>query len=977
MTCKSDRRRKRMFTFLFAVVHLWNIPLLAQQLSFSHLSVENGLSQNSVLAIVQDNRGFMWFGTRNGLNRYDGQSFKVYLNAITNPGGQSANHITCLLNDSRGMLWAGTRYGLNRYNQEQDRFELVDTGPGISTSAINCIYEDKKGRLWVGTEAGMHYITAGSLKLSGPVYRAAVVSLYEDSENIYWIGTKNGLVKRTIKHGNYDYEIIKGPDKDSLSLGRRHISVITEDNHQNLWIGTSNAGIYLYDRDTGSFSLFSSNTPDGRGLIHNNIRKILPDARGKLWIGTQQGLSLLDPVTKQTVSYQYDFQNVQSLSQNSIHSIYADKSGTVWIGTYFGGVNMTHPFSTDFTVLRNGIPGSSLSNNVVSGVTEDKNGNLWIGTEGGGLNFYNRHTGTFTYYQNKPNQAGLSSNLVKSVYLADDEKLWIGTNAGGIDQLNIHTGQFTYYPKNAGTGGETVAILKDRNGRLWMGSAGGLSVLEKQNNEPGGRIEKAPPAYRLNNPNVKCLFEDKAGNLWIGTAGGLHLFDVQNKTMRVFLRSTNNTNGLLSDNINCIIQDHKGTIWIGTYYGGLSRYDAATQHFTSYTRAAGLPDNNVTGILEDDQGDLWVSTANGLSWFLKERQTFKNYTFNDGLAGNEFNYNSFFKDHEGKLFFGGYNGLTTFFPNRIATNSYQAPVVFTAVRLFNQPVGIHSADGLLEKNINLTSHIRFQHNQDVFTIDFALLNFIKPGKNKYAYKLEGLDKSWTETGIPSITYTHLPPGNYTLLVKGANNDGIWSREPARLTITILPPFWKTWWAWLIYILLLVTILFFVIRYFFLKALLKKENDLHQAKLHFFTNISHEIRTHLALITGPVERMLMKAPATDNDRKELNYIKKNSDSLLQLVNELMDFRKAESGHLQLHISSTDLVAFIKSIHQSFLSLANAKNITTTFTTTPANIPLFFDVLQLEKVVFNLMSNAFKFTPAGGKIDILIEEKKRPC
>lgn len=530
-------------------------------------------------------------------------------------------------------------------------------------------------------------------------------------------------------------------------------------------------------------------------------------------------------------------------------------------------------------------------------------------------------------------------------------------------------------PKGEVSGNEIVTILEDSYGRLWTGSANGLGILKRINGKFEPFVSKAPSAYKLHHDNVKYLFEDNQKNFWIGTLNGLHVFDYKGKQLQVFLKNEKTKGNLLSDNINCVQQDSKNNIWIGTYFGGLSKYNSTTNSFITYTQKDGLADDNVLGILEDENGYLWISTGNGLSRFNPANKSFSTFTYADGIAGNEFNNNSFLKDSKGRLFFGGYNGLTSFYPKNIKTNSYAALVVFTSLKLFNEPVAINADDKLLEKDLSLTQKIEFKYNQNIFTIDFALLNYEKSAKNKYAYKLSGFEKNWNYVNIPSATYTNLPSGNYTLLVKGANNDGIWSTNIASLQIKVLPPFWKTWWAYCIYVLLLITILFFVIRFFFLRELLKKEGELHQAKLNFFTNISHEMRTHLALISGPVERLMLGKKDGEENEEQLKYIKKNSDSLLQLVNELMDFRKAESGNLQLHVTNSNLVSFVKDIFDSFQNLSASKNIKASFTTSSPTLLLSFDKEQLEKVLFNLLSNAYKFTPEGGEIEVRLKEKKQ--
>lgn len=999
---KATYRWRRM------VLHL--APLLAilfwctasgQRIAFTHLNVENGLSQNSVLAIAQDYRGFMWYGNRFGLNRYDGHHFKLYKSNNTDTthslsnNSLSNNYVVALLSDSAHNLWIGTADGLNRYDPEKDNFERISLNPAAPPGQgyyINCLYEDRKGNIWVGTSNGLFRRAGHGTSQFIPFYAGGatpapegrvpgiagnnVHAVFEDHEGYLWVGTSNGLTRMHLNNqGVYEYQTFRHGATGSIS--DNFVNTIQEDNtdRQNLWMGTLNGGLNRYDRSSGTFTIFKHNNAGSSGLINNNIRKITTDKEGKLWIGTQEGLSILDPASGDWHSYQHDPGNRQSLSQNSIYSIFRDANGSMWIGTYFGGVNITYSYTTPFTIYESNPYHSSISNNVISAITEDRKHNLWIGTEGGGLNYFNRASGIFTTYKNNINDpASLGSNLVKTVYLDREGNIWAGTHGGGLnlfDPIHQQFKRLQYKENDPETlGSEIAAILEDSSGRLWIGSQTGLKIFTRTHDDLipwQGDID----LQAMRDKSIKVLYEDSKRNIWVSTTAGLYRLE-KGKSSFEHILNNKESNSVNANFINCIQEDSRGHIWIGMYYEGLAMYDVKAKNMVAYTEKDGLPNNNVMGILEDNSGNLWLSTDNGLSRFDSNRKIFKNYTASDGLTSNEFNYNSYFKDSQGEMFFGGYNGFISFFPDKIETNNYVAPIVFTSLKLFNDRVSINGRDGLLEKDISLTRSITLRYNQNVFTLDFALLNYIKSNKNKYACKLEGFDKDWNDVNVASVTYTSLPSGNYTLLVKGANNDGVWS-QPARLQITILPPYWRTWWAYSIYALASLCLVFLITRFFFLRELLKREDALHQAKLNFFTNISHEIRTHLALIIGPVEKLLLNRQEGENAR-QLGTIKKNSESLLQLVSELMDFRKAESGHLQLHVSRENIVAFVRDIYTSFFNLAGTRNIKADFIASENDMEVYFDREQLEKVFFNLLSNAFKFTPDGGIISVLIENRK---
>jgi ligand-binding sensor domain-containing protein/signal transduction histidine kinase/DNA-binding response OmpR family regulator len=951
------------------------LKMEGQNIAFNHLTVEHGLSNNAVLSITQDKQGFMWYGTSNGLNRYDGHVFTVYKMNAADSTSLSSDNILSLFCDKSGTLWIGTSNGVNQYDPKKDAFirmPMTVNNVAVSGRVVHSIYEDKKGNLWAGTQNGLFLLSDRQNPCFKPFQLNSnnsgnnIYSIFEDHIGQLWIGTNNGLTKMKWVNGRFTDETFKHEANKAGSVSADYITTITEDSSNNLWVGTQNSGVNLYNPATGSFLHFSHNTAQSSGIINNNIRQIITDRLGKVWVGTQEGLSIIDPVSKNIYSYQHDISNKKSLSQNSIYSLFVDANGSVWLGTYFGGVNIIYSYNTSFNILQNKDNRFGINNNVVSSIVEDDKHNLWIGTEGGGLNYFDRTNGMCTVYKNKQNDASsLGSNLIKVICRDRDGNIWCGTHGGGLNLFDAGSRtfkRFLFTNNDLETlNSEVVSMLDDSEGRFWVGSNHGLYIFRRKNHslEPFDRKELKGAEV---NGMATAFVEDSKKRIWIGTISGLYV--VENNEVKI----------IISNNyINCIKEDASGNIWLGMYNGGLAMYDVAKGSLTRFTEKLGLPNNNVLGILEADEKTLWLSTDNGLVKFVPSQKSFQTYTVSDGLAGNEFNYNSYYKDSRGEFFFGGYNGLTSFFPDKIETNKYAAPIVFTGLKLFNKPVAINGDDNLLHENIGYSKDISFRYNQNVFTIEYALLNYIKSNKNKYAYKLVGFDKNWNEVMSTSATYTNLPSGTYTFMVKGANNDGVWS-EPAVLKINILPPFWRTWWAYGIYILILAAIIFFVTRFFFLGALLKKEEELHQAKLNLFTNISHEIRTHLTLIMTPMDKMLDKEAKDSMTYQQLTNVKGNANRLLKLVSELMDFRKAESNHLKLQITKQDFIPFLQDIYTSFEELSLAKNISISFLHNAESVPLYFDKEQLEKVFFNLLTNAFKFTPEGGQIRMNVEQKE---
>jgi ligand-binding sensor domain-containing protein/signal transduction histidine kinase/DNA-binding response OmpR family regulator len=952
----------------FRVLIMLCLPLAgwSQNLTFNHLTVEQGLSSNSVLAITQDAAGFLWLGTRQGINRYDGSRFKNYLLDEKGKYPININNILTLLCDSRKRVWAGSSAGLLLYNEALDSFIRIPI-QGNPNRTVNCLYEDRAGTLWIGTLNGLFALPKSS-DSSFTVHTARdgdqgiadnnVRTVFEDHHGYLWVGTGNGLTRMYAVNGQYQYTNFYHDSLNSHSLSANYITAIAEDQRQTLWIGTQNNGLNVYVPAAQSFVRYTDHPSNKQGLINNHVRIIKRARNGRLWIGTQEGLSVIDTATTNMVSYQNDAGNKKSLSQNSIYSLFEDASGSMWVGTYFGGVNYTYSYTTSFKVMQNEQSRLSISNNVVSSIVEDGQQNLWIGTEGGGLNHFNRQTGLFRVYKNELlDPSSLGSNLVKVVYIDKEQNVWCGTHGGGLNVLPRGADRFTRYlykEHDATTAhSEITSLAEDNEGRLWMISNSQLRLFAKK----GTVLAPLPLDVikgKLADVQGNTLLKDGQGNIWIGAASRLYV--VKDNELKELNRGSY---------VNSLLEDKAGNIWAALSSGGLLMYHTRQQQLIRYTEKEGLPNRNILGLLEDEGSNLWLSTNNGLMKYNPRTQTCQSYTVSDGLAGNEFNYNSYLRDSQGAMYFGGYNGISYFYPGQIVTNSYVAPVVFTGLRLFNNPVTIGGADGLLQENINHTQQLVLKHHQNVITIEFALLNFIKSNKNKYAYQLEGFDQNWNEVSSGSATYTNLPRGKYKLHIKGANNDGVWSKV-ATLSIRVLPPFWLTWWAYTIYVLLFCAILFVVIRFFFLRVLLKKEDELHQVKLNFFTNVSHEIRTHLTLVMAPVEKILDGKGQDVLLQQQLSQVKNNVHRLLRLVGELMDFRKAETNHLSLQVARHSFIPFLQEIYSNFEDMSLSKNIHISFVHPESELPLYFDRAQLEKVFFNLLANAFKFTPDGGRI-----------
>lgn len=975
-------KNSRLFCFLWILLCFYSTVSFPQtpKINFSHLTVEDGLSQSTVFSIAQDSMGFMWFGTKDGLNKFNTQGFEVYRHNKKDPNSiSSSQNINALLTDRKGQLWIATQNGLNLYIPESNNFKHFLHDPAdpqsISNNVIRSLYQDRQGNLWVGTEQGLNQmLPSGKFRRfygkdkGGNLANSLIKTIHQDFENTLWVGGSAGLTSMELRHGNYRFKSYFHDPGNQRSIINNDVTTIYEDHFRNLWIGTHNNGLELFDRKGQSFTHFSLKKGQNDGLRSNVIRKMKMDHEGRLWISTLNGLNILDLHTRKFTAYVHNPEDPSSLNQNSIYDIMLDRAGSMWLGSYYGGINVFHANSTPFKKYRASPGKNGISSNVISVITEDASHNLWIGTEAEGLNYYNRSTGQFSNFKSDIyNPNSLSSNLVKAILIDKKQKVWLGTYEGGLDKYDPKSGQFSHYrpadQPNSLHSNRIVCLSQDHTGKIWIGtrSHGIYWYNEQQNNF----TVFEDPRYSNELKFVRCFFEDAAHNFWIGTNSGTF---VLKKGASRLVQFSNPQTDFAFDDINFIREDTKGNIWMGSYQSGLIKHTPSNQHTQFFTMREGLPANNVLGLLEDDKAEFWISTSNGLAKY--NGHFFINYTVQDGLTGNVFNYNSFFKDAKGELFFGGYNGLVSFFPEQIKRNTTSPGAVFTQLRLFNKAVAINDESKLLTKSIHLSKAISFSYDQNIFSIDFAILNYIKSEKNRYAYKLEGFEKDWNYVSTPSATFTNLPSGSYSLLIKGANNDGVWTEKPERLIIHVKPPLWKTWWAYLIYVVLIMGLIFLVLRFLWIRALLRREHEVFQMKLDFFTNVSHEIRTPLTLIVGPLENLVEESQESPALHRKLLDVKRNAGRLTRLVTELMDFRKAESGKLKLNVAPANIVSFAKEIFLSFGYLSLQKQITYTFDCSAEVIEVYFDGEQLEKVFFNLLSNAFKFTPDQGSIRLQI-------
>ncbi|MGK6353360.1 hybrid sensor histidine kinase/response regulator transcription factor [Parapedobacter sp. DT-150] len=972
-------------------------------MKFTHLDVVDGLSQGTVYAINQDYLGLIWVGTRDGLNKYDAGNFTVYRNAPDDTTSLSDNFIQAIFEDQYQRLWIGTSNGLNLYNRTYDNFTHIPL-PGSPAAtdqdepSVYAIIGDRHGHIWIASNGGLFKIDEGAVPRAKLILSAFEVtigttkhifsivrSLFEDSEGVLWLGTENGLLSAICDEELPNKLIVKEyfvKGETNVSLNDNWINTISEVEKGKLWIGTKNGGINILDKTTRTFTYYKHLAGDKHTLPDNDIRSILEDRRGNIWLGTFNGLSLY----QDGKFFTYTDQHSNGLSNNSVRPIFQDSRGSIWIGTYFGGVNILDPDIPNFHNFDHRPNINSLSYNVVSSFVHDEGGNLWIGTEGGGLNHYDRATGKFTSFQHHPkDKKGLSHNHVKTLFKDDEGTLWIGTFQGGLNALEKGKQSFKHYrhdPRNPNSLSDNriYAIAQDRQGDLYIGTYGGGLNIKRKSHANSFEAVRYP---HISSDHIRTIFEDSAGNLWVGTRNGLNLKRFGTDQFKVFKSDPADKKTISGNLIISIFEDSRKNLWVGTYNDGLNRYNPHDGTFTRYHTDNGLPGNNIFGILEDNLGNLWLSTNAGLCRFNPMSGLIRNYNSTDGLNSNEFNFGAFCKLENGHMAFGNARGFTVFAPDSMKVNAFMPPIIFSDFKLFNKSV-VPGITDVLRQHISVTKSITLTHDQDVFSIAFAVLNYIMPKKNKYAYKLEGFDNEWNYVDAPIASYTNLNAGDYTLLVKGANNDGVWNDVPARMHISILPPPWRTWWAHLIYVLLATAAVYACLKFISVRNKLKhellvehmaleKQREIHEEKLNFFANISHEFRTPLSLIIGPIERLLDESAMPDTFKALLGTAQRNGQRLLRLVDQILDFRKQESGLMRLRVNRIEVVGFLAQITETFAYHADEKHIRLYFDNEWGKpLTLWADPEQLEKVVFNLLSNAFKFTPEGGNIHVKLRK-----
>ncbi|MCC5929418.1 MAG: response regulator [Cyclobacteriaceae bacterium] len=1001
---------RALFTILI-FFSLYFIPDFVQcqdyeRLSFRYLSIEEGLSQNTVNCIFKDSRGYMWFGTNDGLNRWDGYEFTIYRYNAHDKNSIKGNKIYDITEDRQGMIWVGSRTGgLSRYDRLKDDFISYLHKPNdtssISSNFVSFIHEDEHNKLWVGTLGGglnlfdretekfqrIDFICKGDHCNEGLHFKD-LTSLICDRQGRFWIaGYYPGIALFDPIH-----QTLQLIPFDPFSKSENHMigKSLFEDAEGRIWVCTEGQGVYIFYPEKNSFQNYSK---ENSGLNDNIVKQVIQKNQNEYWLATDGGGINILNLSEQSFAYIQNDNNIPGgLSSNAVYSLYEDDENIMWVGTFGAGINLHHSQNQQFRHFwHHPVKNYSLSHKAVLSIHEDPSGMIWIGTDGGGLNAFDPVSQKFTHYQhNATDPNSLSSNAVTSLLSVNEEELWIGTYQGGLNILNAKSGIFRRCDANprlpnALQGEHIWALLKDSRSRIWIGSLnGGLHLYRNETDD------FLPLRFSINQPEkfvhrVTCLTEDIRGNIWVGGTG-LSRMNPETLEFSSFWHNPDDEHSLSSNDVRCIFQDKKNRIWIGTEGGGLNLLMPDEKSFRVYNAYDGLPNDAIHSIQEDNNGNLWLSTNKGLCRFNPEKMTFKNFERSDGLQSNEFSYNASWKTRNGEMYFGGVNGFNVFNPLSIQENPIQPKVYITGFHVNNKPLEIGSENSPLTQHISETRHITLTHKQSVISIEYTALNFISSEKNQYAYMMEGFMPEWTHAGTRRmVTYTNLHSGDYVFRVKASNNDGVWNDEGAFIHIKVLPPPWKTSWAYLIYTMTFIFLLYSFRKFANDRAQMKnnirikelekqKIDEVAQMKLRFFTNISHELRTPLTLIIGPLEKLMEDHAVTQNYKSHISIMHRNSMRLLRMVNQLMEFRKMEKGKMDLTLKQENIISFIKNIKEAFDDFALQHKMNYTFRSNCEELWMYCDVDKLDKIFYNLLSNAFKFTPDGGRI--LVEIEYRP-
>lgn len=968
--------------------------------NFRHISTSDGYSLNSVNSIDQDEMGMIWFGTRNGLMRYDGKELKVMRRVKGDIEQLRANDIFSIYFDSLKGIWIGSKDGLGLYNPLMDTTKNFDwkesTLESTSSNLINDILRVDQYEVWMATKNGINAYNESEKVMSYYLHDADdpntlnnnfITSLLKTSSGTIWVGTQFGLNKLiTREKGNIKFKRFSFENSSPATSSHRWVSSIKEDAKGNLWVGT-HRGLFYFDVITEKFEQFG--VKDDQQLTNELVQDITLDEHQRIWVATYDGLNVLDSSHKLLHKFKHDPKKTNGLAGNNIRALFTDKEGGIWISTYFGGVNYWDDNELNFEKIEER-SGTQLGYNVVSSMIETEDGQVYFGTEGAGLNIMENESGRFK----KINQLSRGNFIgsVKALVYEGNDKLWIGTFTRGLIYLDLNSREFKEYRMkptnrekyNSGmSSDQIISLSRSRDGRIWIGTLNrGLDLFDPKTNE-FINFNTNPETPFIPNNNVRAILQSRDGDMFVGTGEGLCVmktgsYQKSEYKFQFFEMANGDENNLY---IHDILEDKNGKIWLGAQNFGLFYVDGSKIY------SANIPGvSSIFSMVEDHEGRLWMSTEEGILSYDPSTGKHKVFNHNDGVQANEFNRGAKLYTSKGRVFFGGASGVSTFVPQNLKkSNGYAPPVVITGLRVSDHTVSAQDSTGILRQSIEYTKEVTLDYDQNIFTIHFAMPNYVNSEKNTYQYRLRGLDDHWVSTTNSFVSYTIQRGGDYVFEVKGVNSDGKESAVVTPLKVKVKSAPWLTGWAYTLYGLLILAALIVFIYFFKSRIRLQhklemetqeflNQQTLNQQKLQFFTNISHEFRTPLTLISGPLEKLISNYKGPSSVFRQLQVIKRNTDQLFKLINELMDFRKLESKQMKLQAAEGNIVKFAHEIFLSFVQQAKINKLEYTFLPQQEEIAVYFDRDKLEKVLYNLISNAFKYTPKKGKIEVIISQSE---
>ncbi|MGN6342108.1 MAG: ligand-binding sensor domain-containing protein [Ginsengibacter sp.] len=959
---------KTFHIFFFLVLCLMNTRVQSQPYYFRHLQVENGLSNNTVYFIRQDSKGFIWAATKDGLNRFDGVHFKVFrIGNEKNKKQPGADYIFCITPRKNGWLWIGSQQGLYQFDPVKERLEPFIT----SLKNIYDITIDREGQMWfISSSTVCRYnFTTKKLHHYPPPDFFFATTLCLAKDGTIWAGTQHGFLEKY--NPKTDSFVPFNIFSHSPNPTSKWIQKIHGGDGNQIFAGTTSQGLKIFNTAANSYKDVLTYNPDKTTIF---VREILQNSKSEYWIATESGIFIYNTETKTFRNLRKNFQDPYSLNDNAVYALFKDAEGGIWAGTFFGGINY---YAKENAVFKKYFPNdseNSLSGNAVREICKDKYGNLWVGTEDGGLNKINNATGAISHFKPTGEAGSIAYTNVHGL-LADGDNLWIGTFEHGIDLMDIKTGKVKkhYSVNHSGNGLKSnfaLCFIRTTKGKIIVGTSEGLYYYDSKNDDfvlfSQVPVNSFITAIAESNDNVIWVATNNNGVFWINPVSGAH-GHLQN--------ISGNKNSLSSNYLNDVFADSKGNIWFASEGAGISRLDSSRKHFTHYSTVDGLPSDFVFKIIEDDQKSMWATTSNGLVNFGSHFQNPIIYTRANGLLGNQFNYHSGFKDEKGRLYFGCVKGMVSFFPNDLAKSRYSPPLYITGIQVFNNELNPGDSDSVLSESIIDTKKITLPYHQSSISFDFAALSYLSPEMIQYRYKLEGLDNSWTTIQTNrKIYFTNLSPGDYQLKIMASLN-GTWDDKNIKvLAIRINPPVWATWWAYLLYALAGIAIAYYVIRSFRRRHQEKKEKEIYESKIEFFTNVAHEIRTPLTLIKGPVENLLEKRNEMPGMEEDLECLDKNTNRLTQLISQILDFRQAEIKNFSLDFTRVNMNETLMETFTRFKILAQKKNLEYQINLPPGEIYAMADAEAVQKILSNLLANAVKYAEQVVYINLLPVQKE---